>query len=82
MILKIPIAMLLYLVWWAIHQEAEPAPEGGGGGDGGTKVRPQHRPPTGPRPSPRWRGPHREPQPAAPARVRTTVVRARDPEHS
>jgi len=49
--LKIPIAALLYIVWWAIHQ----TPETEGTGDGGTS-RPRHPRPTRPRRRPR--GPH------------------------
>lgn len=78
LVLKIPVAALLYLVWWAIRQEDEPEP--GSDGDGGTKVhpRPDHR---GRRPRrPRPRGPHGEPMPTSPARSRTTIVRSRDPE--
>jgi hypothetical protein len=70
--LKIPVGLLLWLVWWAIKQtpdEAEqPSP-----GDGGTKVRHPRTPlPRHPR-----RGPHGDPTPAAPPRVRTVVARAR-----
>jgi hypothetical protein len=73
--LKIPIAALLYLVWWAIRQTPEEA-EQSSGGDGGTKVRHPRRPlPRHPR-----RGPHGDPLPAAPPRVRTVVARARTPE--
>lgn len=71
-VLKIPIAGLLWIVWWAIHQT--PETDAGDGGDGGTHA------PTGPRrpspPVPR-RGPHSEPQPPAPARVRTPATRER-----
>jgi hypothetical protein len=80
LVLKIPIAALLYLVWWAIHQDGE-ADAGDGGGDGGTKVYPHGdgRRPALPRP-PRPRGPHGEPATPAPApRTRTTVVRPREP---
>jgi len=42
--LKIPIAALLYLVWWAIHQTPETA-EPRAGEDGGSR-KPRH-----PRPS-------------------------------
>jgi hypothetical protein len=73
--LKIPIAALLYLVWWAVKQtpeEAEPA----SGGDGGSKIDHPRRPfPRHPR-----RGPHGDPLPASPPRVRTVVARARTPE--
>jgi hypothetical protein len=77
-ILKIPVGMLLYIVWWAVHQETDPETEGTGG-DGGTKV-PPHRPRDGRDRFPRRRGPHGDPTPPAPARVRTTVARARETE--
>ncbi|MDQ3675684.1 MAG: hypothetical protein M3401_02600, partial [Actinomycetota bacterium] len=55
-VLKLPIALLLYIVWWAVkatpENEAPPVDE-----DGGTKTRPRPHPrPRRPRP-PR-RGPH------------------------
>ena len=74
--LKIPLGMLLWLVWWAIRQapDEESVPQGG---DGGSRVDgpPRHTHPRRPR-----RGPHGDPEPAAPPRVRTTVARARTPE--
>jgi len=81
--LKIPLGMLLYLVWWAIRQtpDEEQQPQSG---DGGSRVPEPQRPPRRPfprRPSPfPRRGPHGEPAPVTPARVRTTVARARTPE--
>ncbi|MEA2307994.1 MAG: hypothetical protein QOG86_1556 [Thermoleophilaceae bacterium] len=66
-ILKIPIAALLWLVWWSSKtpepQEEEPAR---------VDARPDHRPdPRSPRrPRPPRRGPHAEPAPTAPSRVR------------
>ncbi|QEC47157.1 hypothetical protein FSW04_05835 [Baekduia soli] len=75
--LKIPVGALLYLVWWAIHQDVEPD-DGDSGGDGGSKVPPDHR--GGRDRFPRRRGPHGDPAPVPPARVRT-AARARDPEH-
>jgi hypothetical protein len=75
--LKIPLGMLLYLVWWAVKQTPEEAEQPGG--DGGTKrIHPRQPFPRHPRP--RHRGPHGEPIPPAPARMRTTVARARTPE--
>ena len=76
--LKIPIGLLLWLVWWAIKQtpEEDGFPQGGGG----SKVpRDPHHPR---RPLPRHprRGPHRAPAPSAPPRVRAVVARARTPE--
>ena len=74
-VLKIPIAAMLYSVWWAIHQRdpEEPVTEDDGG------VRPPHRPRV-PGRRPRSRGPHGAPGAAtAPPRVRTALapVRAR-----
>lgn len=75
LVLKIPIAMLLYIVWWAIKQSdmEEQTPDTG---DGGTR-KPRH--PRGPLPHAPRRGPHAEPQPPAPARIRSVV--AKTPEH-
>lgn len=80
LVLKIPIAALLYLVWWAVHQDTEPDVDSDGG-DGGTKVYPHDggRRPVPPR-LPRRRGPHGDPATPSPPRTRTTVVRSRDPE--
>jgi hypothetical protein len=71
--LKLPIAALIYLVWWAIRQTPdEPAPSDD---DGGIK---RHRPHP-PQPFPRRprRGPHGDPAAPPPARVRTVRARAR-----
>jgi hypothetical protein len=74
LVLKIPVAALLWLVWWAVHQEVEP--DGGPtDGDGGTKVYPHGDRPRPPRP-PRHRGPHAEAPVRSPARIRTTVARS------
>jgi hypothetical protein len=69
--LKIPIVALGYIVWWAVHQEPETAEEPG---DGGSRRRPHP-----PRPLPRRprRGPHGDPAPLPPARVRPLRARAR-----
>jgi hypothetical protein len=72
--LKIPLAMLLYIVWWAINSQPEPV--AGDERDGGIGDRPH-----GPRPRPpvpRRRDPHGEPLPPAPPRTRAPAV-ARDP---
>jgi hypothetical protein len=68
--LKVPIAALLYLVWWAVRQQPEPAPEDGGGG----RPRPH---PRAPRPRRPRRGPHGEPAATPPPRVRSVTARAR-----
>jgi hypothetical protein len=77
--LKIPLGMLLYLVWWAVRQtpDEEGSPQGEGGG--GSRV--DDPPRRSPHPRRPRRGPHGDPSPVAPARVRTTVARARTPEH-
>jgi hypothetical protein len=71
-ILKIPIVALLYLVWWAV-QEPEPAEP-----DSRERER-LHRGPDHPRrprkPRTPRRGPHAEPPPAAPSRVRAHAKR-------
>jgi hypothetical protein len=64
--LKIPIGALFYIVWWATR-----APEDAATGDPdwkGPRVDPDHPRPRSPRP-PR-RGPHGNPIPRPPARVR------------
>jgi hypothetical protein len=67
-VLKIPVVALLWLVWWAVRQtdaEVEIPPDGGG------SDRDPHR--GGPRrPRPPRRGPHAEPAPRAPSRVRVS----------
>ncbi|MDO8188371.1 hypothetical protein Q5424_20960 [Conexibacter sp. JD483] len=82
LVLKIPIGLLLWLVWWAIRQTPDELGEHDGG-DGGSKV--PHRPAPHPRSPfphrPRGRGPHGDPTVAAPARTRTRVTRARTREH-
>ncbi len=74
--LKIPLIGLICIVWWAIKQEPDDATSGSDG-DGGVQRHP-HRP-LHPRPFPRRprRGPHGDPAPLPPARVRTTRARAR-----
>ena len=82
-VLKLPIAGLLYIVWWAIH--AVPEPEAIPDEDGGTKKplqpRPRHPHPRPALPRNPRRGPHGAPALAAPPRVRTVVARARRVEH-
>jgi len=77
--LKVPIAGLLYIVWWAIH--AEPEPAGATDDDGGAKQphdpRPRHPHPRPALPRPSRRDPHGAPPVPAPPRVRTVVARAR-----
>jgi hypothetical protein len=69
--LKVPLLALCGLVWWAIHQVDDPAQDGG---DGGAKRR-QH--PLGPLPRQPRRGPHGDPAPLPPPRVRVLTARAR-----
>ena len=83
LVLKIPIFMLFYIVWWAIH--AKPEPEPVTDEDGGTK-RPVNPRPRHPRPHPALpRNPRRGPSHGAsrvapPPRTRTLVARARSVE--
>ena len=71
--LKLPIAALLWIVWWAVR--ATPEPETGSEDEDGGIRPPRERPP---RPEgPRRRGPHGDPVVPAPPRTRT-VVRSRE----
>jgi hypothetical protein len=76
--LKIPLAGLIYIVWWAIKQEPEDA--SGSDDDGGVH---RNQRPHPPKPFPRLprRGPHGDPAPMPPSRVRTTRARARSLGH-
>ena len=80
-VLKAPIAALLYIVWWAIH--AEPEPAGATDEDGGStrprdpSPRPRHPHPRPALPRPSRRDPHGAAPVPAPPRVRTVVARAR-----
>jgi hypothetical protein len=74
--LKIPIGLLAWLVWWAVHAEPDPAEAPPPDEDDGGWKRPHPRTPL-PR-SPR-RGPHGDPAPAAPPRVRTAARAGRRP---
>ncbi len=71
--LKLPLAALIYIVWWAI--KAEPEPPETTDDDGGIKRHPPH--PRKPFPRRPRRGPHGDPAPHSPARVRTVRARAR-----
>ena len=75
--LKLPLAALIFIVWWAIRQTPQDTPSDDDGG-----IRRPHRDHP-PRPFPRHprRGPHGSPAPATPARVRTTRARARSLGH-
>jgi hypothetical protein len=65
-ILKIPIIALLWIVWWAVRQEPEPADE-----ERRDRIRrPPHHPRRPRHPRPPRRGPHAEPPPATPKRIR------------
>ncbi len=70
--LKLPLAGLIYIVWWAIKQEPD---ESASDDDGGIKRQRLH--PREPFPRRPRRGPHGDPPPLPPARVRTTRARAR-----
>jgi hypothetical protein len=76
-LLKIPIAALLGIVWWAIRQD--PANESTHDDDGGSKhLPPKPRHPHRPyRPRTPRRGPHGGEHVAPPPRVRTTLARGR-----
>jgi hypothetical protein len=74
--LKIPIVALFLLVRWAVRQEPETATgEDGGIGPRTSPHHPYHPRPVTPRP--RRRGPHGDPAPASPARVRARLAQRR-----
>jgi hypothetical protein len=72
--LKLPLAGLIYIVWWAIKQKPEDSTENDD--DGGIK---RYERPHPVKPFPRLprRGPHGSPSPPPPSRVRTVKARAR-----
>jgi hypothetical protein len=75
-ILKIPIAALFLIIWWAIREPPVPEadPEDGGGGsrrDPHPRIQPPHPP---------RRGPHADPAPPAPERVRVALRGPRVPQ--
>ena len=77
-VLKIPILLLMWLVWWSTRPVEDAAP--GGDDDGGLRVG-GHGHPMHPRPplphTPR-RGPHGERPLPSPRRVRSVVARSRE----
>ena len=76
--LKIPIVGLFLIVRWAVRDAPEPATDQDGGI--GPRPRPRHphhprsRPPRSPR-----RGPHGDPAPASPPRIRAVATAHRRP---
>jgi hypothetical protein len=75
--LKIPLIGLLCIVWWAIKQEPEDSSSRED--DGG--IKPPYVHPRKPFPRRPRRGPHGDPAPSPPARVRTVRARARMLDH-
>jgi hypothetical protein len=71
--LKIPLIGLICIVWWAIKQEPDETPQRED--DGGIKRARQH--PRKPFPKRPRRGPHGDPAPLPPSRVRSVRARAR-----
>jgi hypothetical protein len=75
-VMKIPIAALLYIVWWAVREPPVPEPDPDDGSGGSRRdPHPRIRPPQPPR-----RGPHAQPAPPAPERVRVPLRGPRVPE--
>jgi hypothetical protein len=64
-VLKIPVAAALWLVWWSVREEPAAADDSqrSDGGSGGNHPRPRH-------PRPPRRGPHSQLPPRPPSRVR------------
>ena len=79
LVLKIPIAMLLFIVWWAIRSAPEQAETDNADDTGGTK-KPRH--PRRPLPRHPRRGPHGDPLPLPPPRTRTVVAKAKSADHA
>jgi hypothetical protein len=74
--LKIPILVLFYIVYWAIKQDTETMEDKGG--DGGSRRERKPRPHPHPKlPGNPRRGPHGDPLPLPPPRVRPVSARAR-----
>jgi hypothetical protein len=73
--LKVPIAAMLYIVWWAVHATDEDPASTGDGGSGVPPPYPSSSPRRGP--WPRQRGPHGAPAQHAPEPRTRTPVRAR-----
>jgi len=70
--LKVPIAALFYIVWWAVHSTDEEPVSGADGGSGVDSPRPSPMPTSGR--WPRRRGPHGAPaQHPPPPRTRRPV---------
>jgi hypothetical protein len=78
-LLKIPIVAMYLLIRWAVR---EPEVEGSEDGGIGPRSRPLHpHRPRSPLPRSPRRGPHGDPMPAAPRRVRAVVARGRLVQH-
>ncbi len=73
-VLKIPIVLLGWIVWWSTRPVPEPV-EGSDDDGGSRRSRPRH--PRSPLPRSPRRGPHGAPRPPAPARNRTVIARSR-----
>jgi hypothetical protein len=71
--LKIPLLMLFWLIWWAVRQEPEYEDAGDDGGQSRDRPHPAPKLPHAPR-----RGPHGDPLPVPPPRVRPVRARARE----
>jgi len=76
LMMKLPLVVLVLAVWWAIHEEPEePGKQDDDGG--GIRRAGQRDHPLKPFPRPPRRGPHGEPAPPSPPRIRTVHARAR-----
>jgi len=78
-ILKIPVVALFLLVRWAVLQTPDATPEQDGGSGPRSRPPQPHHPRSRPPRTPR-RGPHGEPSPESPLRVRTIASRRRLPQ--
>jgi hypothetical protein len=74
-LLKIPIVALFLLIRWAVREPEVETSEDGGDGPLSRPRHPHH--PRSPLPRAPRRGPHGDPMPASPARIRAVVARGR-----
>lgn len=75
LILKIPVVLVILLVWWVIRHESSEPPASDD--DGGIRRERGRWHPIRPFPRTPRRGPHGDPPPPSPRRVRVVRARAR-----
>lgn len=84
-VLKIPVIGMIYLLWWATHDQNEVDEPVDKGGEEPFRRRPKPRRPIGPRRGPHGGGTRRSPKPAHEGRSRqhaVVVARSLEPARS